>query len=117
VHYVLKAQVKGFADQGMADGDLEQMGHPLLEKAYVLQIEVMARIDAQAMSVRHFSGLDKGGDGLFPLALPIAYGIALRIELHPVGSGQGRTLDHFRIWIHKDGGADPLGLELLDGLP
>ena len=110
----------------MAYRHLVKIGYLLMEVAQVVQIEVVAGIEAQSTLVRHPCRLDKGGNGTLTVG-GIATGVTLGVEFHSVGSRGGGMLYH--VWIGIDEDRDPyatrfeLGHDVLqkrlmvDGIP
>ena len=71
----------------------------------VIKVKVMARIDAHAQSLCHFSSSNIGGDGGCPVGFELM-GIGFSVELYPVCTSEGGTCYHGRVGIAENAGPD-----------
>jgi hypothetical protein len=102
---VFVTKIKCVGDQGVADGDLVEVGDVAEEVLQVLQVEVVACVDAEAQFVCADGGFEIGGDGFFG-AGGIFVGIGFCVELDAIGAGGGGAFDHSDDGVDEEAGAD-----------
>ena len=115
VYRLLDAEVKGVADEGVADADFVEPGDALVEVGEVLEAEVVAGVEAEAAVAGGDGGGDEGGDGSLAVS-GVLLGIVGGVQLHTVGAGLGGHLNHVGIGVDEDAHADAARLEFLDNI-
>ena len=101
---LLDAEVEGVANQGGSDRHLVEERYLLVEEGEVVEVEVVAGVEAEATVACHACRLYEGGYGALAVG-SIAGGVALGVELHTVGAGGGGMLYHRGDGIDEDGDA------------
>jgi hypothetical protein len=90
---ILVAEIEGVADQGVADGDLVEMGDMPGEILEVVEVEVMAGVEAETQFVGAERGFMIGGDGERGVG-EVLMGVGFGIEFDAIGARFGGAIHH-----------------------
>lgn len=102
---VLQSVVECVCDEGMPDGHFIEAGYHAREVAQVIEVQVVAGIDAQSAAGGRLSCRYIVGNGSLAVAV-IVLRIALGIELYAVGAGIGGGFYDAAHRISEDGHPD-----------
>jgi len=90
----------------MADRDLEHARNCREEVAQVVEIEVVAGVDAESLFLRGAGGCGKGGQRASLLGRAMGARVGFGVELDAIGSDGPRRAHRSRIGIHEQADAD-----------
>ena len=92
----------------MTDGDLLQTGHVAGEELQIVEVEVVAGVDAQAQTNGVLAGAGEGGDGVGGVRGEVL-GEGAGVELDAVGADGFGAVEHALVGVDEEGGADAGG--------
>lgn len=95
-HRILQSDVQGITDDGVPNGHLiERLDMPG-EPSEVVEVQIVASIDAKAGRLRHLGGCHEGGGGRFGVHRELL-GVRPRVQFHPVCPDIGSRTDEVSI--------------------
>lgn len=110
----VKAHIDGIGDQGVADGDFEDVGDTRTKSTEILQAEVVSSVDTETKIV---SALGRRGVG-FKLSahrgLPKRSRVRLGVKLDAIDAKGRSAFDLLDIRVHKKADAHPLFAKEMD---
>ena len=108
-------QIKGVADDGMADGDFVEERYALFEVSEIQQVEVVAGVESESETVGHVGCLHVFFDGCLAVG-GVVGGVSLGVELHAVGASEFGFFDKFGNGVDKNGDTYAVAVEMGDDI-
>lgn len=110
----VKAHIDGIGDQGVADGDFEDVGDTRTKSAEVLEAEIVPSVDTEAEIVGSLGRRCVGFELSAHRGLPKRSRVRLGVKLDAIDPKSRSALDLLDIRVHKKADAHPLFAEEMD---
>ena len=110
---LLEAEIEGVADEGVAYRHFVEIGYVMLEICEIVEVEVVAGVDAEAYIMGGAAGFGIRSHGCGGIG-GILVGVRLGVELDAVSAGLSRCDDLGGYGVYENRGPDAGVLEALD---
>lgn len=110
----VKAHIDGISDQGVADGDFEEVGDTRTKSTEILEAEIVPSVDTEAEIVGALGRRGVGFELSAHRSLSKRSRVRFGVKLDAIGSKGRSAFDLLDIRVHKKADAHPLFAEEVD---